>query len=108
QGGPEFGGDYHGQRRLAQPGLAGQQDVIRCAAALLGPLDHQLQLLTHPRLTDEFAQGAWAQAAVDVTLADRQRGRDVAVGEVALEVFGHRALPSSDNAARSAPGVGEM
>ena len=53
---PEFGGDDHRQRRLAQPRRAGQQDVIRCAAAVFGALDDQLQLLAHPRLADELPQ----------------------------------------------------
>ena len=52
--GTEFGGDDHRQRGLPQPGRAGQQDVIRCAAAVLGALEHQLQLLAHPLLADEL------------------------------------------------------
>ncbi len=54
-----------------QPRLAGQQDVIRCAAAVLGALEDQLQLLAHPRLADELAQRARPQAGVDVTFTDR-------------------------------------
>ena len=52
----QLGGDDHRQRRLAQPGRAGQQDVIRCAAAVFGTLEDQLQLFTHPRLADELPQ----------------------------------------------------
>ena len=52
----QLGGDDHRQRRLAQPGRPGQQDVIRGAAAVLGALDDQLQLLAHPRLADELPQ----------------------------------------------------
>ena len=75
----QFGGDDHRQRRLAEAGWAGQQDVIRCAAAVLGALDDQLQLFAHPRLTDELAERARTQARVDVALADGQRRRDLAV-----------------------------
>jgi hypothetical protein len=85
QRGPQLGGDDHGQRRLAQPRRAGQQDVIRCAAAVLGPLDDQLQLLANPGLADELPQRARPQADVDVALAGRQRGRnfpDVRIDEV--------------------------
>src|ERR1700751_2619612 len=99
---PEFGGDDHCQRRLAQSGRAGQQNVIRCAAAVFGALDDQLQLFTHPRLADELLQRAGPQADVDIPLADGQRGRDFAVGRVLCIVLGHRAVPSNDRAARSA------
>ena len=75
----EFGGDDHRQRRLAQPRRAGQQDVIRCAAAVLGALDDQLQLLAHPRLADELAQRSRPQAGVDIAFADGQRRRDLAI-----------------------------
>src|SRR5262249_22044016 len=98
-------GDDHRQRRLAQPWRTGEQNVIRCAAAVLGALDDQLQLLTNPGLTDELPQRARPQAGVDVTLAHRQRRRDVAlVGILVLGEPAHR-LPSIDSAARSAPDV---
>src|ERR1700742_1034721 len=103
---PQLGGDDHGQRRLAQPRWTGQQDVIRCAAAVFGPLDDQLQLFAHPRLTDELVQRARPQAAVDVALPRRQGAGDLAIGVVLLEVVrAHRDLPSKDRAARRAAGV---
>ena len=52
----QFSGDDHRQRRLAESRRAGQQDVIRCAATVLGALDDQLQLFAHPGLADELAQ----------------------------------------------------
>src|SRR6202012_5193923 len=101
----QFGGDDHRQRRLAQPRRARQQDVIRCAAAVFGPLENKLQLSTPSRLADELPQRARPQAGVDVTLADGQGSRDLPV-LVVFPVRGtHFVFPSIDSAERSADDV---
>src|ERR1700759_711558 len=103
---PEFGGDDHCQRRLAQSGRAGQQDVIRCAAAVFGTLDDQLQLFTHSRLADELPQRAGPQARVNVTFADGQCGADLPVLDaIVLVEATHLVFPSSGSADRSAVDV---
>ena len=99
----QFGGDDHRQRRLAQAGRAGQQDVIRCATTVLGALDDQLQLLANPGLADELPQRPRTQAGVDVALTDGQRRGDVAVlGFDLVVVEPAHLLPSIDSAARNA------
>ncbi len=60
QRGAQLGGDDHRQRRLAQARRAGQQDVIRCAATVLGSLEDQLQLFANPGLADELARASAA------------------------------------------------
>ena len=56
--------------------------MIRCAAAVLGSFEDQLQLLANAGLTDELAERARPQAGVDVALADGQSGRNLPVGGV--------------------------
>ena len=51
---PPGPGDDHRQRRLAKSGRPGQQNVIRCAAAILGTLQDQLQLPIHHYLEIDF------------------------------------------------------
>src|SRR5947209_976690 len=80
--------------------------MIRCAAAVLGPFDDQLQLFAHPRLADELPQRARTQAGVDVGLSDGQSRRDLAVLGVFIVVEGaHFVFPSRDSADRSAADV---
>ena len=63
--GPELGRDDHRQRRLAEPGRAGQQHVVRRPAAAAGALEHQPDLLAHPLLPDELVEPARAQRRLD-------------------------------------------
>lgn len=74
--------------------------MVGGAAAVLGALEHQLQLLAYPRLSDELGQAAGAQARVDVAFADRQRR-----GHVAVFGFTHLVFPSRLSAVRSASAV---
>ena len=90
---------------LPRPGGPGQQDVIRCAAAVLGALEHQLQLLANPGLADELTERPRPQAGVDVPLADGQGGRNLPV-EVSSDSASSKSaghfLPNIDSAKRSA------
>ncbi len=52
----QLGRDDHRQRGLAQPGRAGQQQVLGGDAARGGGLQHQPELLAHHRLPDEVRQ----------------------------------------------------
>nr|BFE69570.1 hypothetical protein GCM10020092_028710 [Actinoplanes digitatis] len=92
-GGPDPGAELRrhdvGERRLAQPGRAGQQDVIGRRAPALRATQQQLQLVAHPVLRDELGQAAWPDAHLRVELlVARERG-DQVVGAV-----GHRVRPS--------------
>ena len=62
---PELGRDDHGERGLAEPGRAGQQHVVRRAAAPPGALQHQRDLLAHPLLADELVEPPGAQRRLD-------------------------------------------
>ena len=64
-------GDDHGQAGLAQPGRAGQQDVVGRVAAPAGALQHQLELLAHARLADELGEPC---AAAGVASTSRSSG----------------------------------
>ena len=62
----ELGGDDVGERGLAEPGRAGEQDVVERLAAPARRLDEDRQLLGDLDLVDEVGQGRRAQAAVEV------------------------------------------
>ena len=66
--GAQLGADDHGEAGLAQPGRAGQQDVVRRPAPAHGALEHQLELLARPRLADELGQRARPQRRLGLPL----------------------------------------
>ena len=55
--GAHLGGDDAGQRRLAQPGRAGEEDVVDRLAALPGRLEHDGEVLDQLGLADELGRG---------------------------------------------------
>ena len=61
---PEFGGHDAGQRRLAQTGRTGEQQVVGRLVALEGRLDDDLQVFGELALSDELGQGARAQSGL--------------------------------------------
>ena len=73
--GAELVGDNGGQRGLAEPGRAGEQDVVSRLAARLGGLDHDGERFLHLRLTQVVAQKLRPQAAVDREVFLLQFGR---------------------------------
>ena len=66
----ELGGDDVGERGLAQPGRAGEQDVVERLAAALRRLDEDRELLGDLLLVDEVGEGLRAQRAVEVVVGD--------------------------------------
>ena len=64
----ELGRDDHGKGRLAQPGPAAHQHVVRRPVAPQRALQHQRQLLAHPRLADELLQPLGPQRRLDELL----------------------------------------
>jgi len=71
---PHLGGDDHRQSGLAQPGRAGQQHVIRRAAAASGGIEHQAELVTHPWLPFELGQRRGTQRGLDSLLVRLRPG----------------------------------
>src|SRR5690606_31258800 len=72
----QLAGDDHGQRRLAEPGRTGEQDVVRrCLAATRG-LQHQAQLVADPLLSGEVGQPARTERSLDAPLLVRRAGVD--------------------------------
>ena len=67
-GGAQLGADDQGEAGLAEPGRAGQQDVVRRPAAPLGALEHEVELAGHLGLADELAQRVRAQRRLDDAL----------------------------------------
>jgi hypothetical protein len=78
-------GDDHRQRGLAEPGRAGEQDVVGRPAAAASGLEHQPELLADPPLADHLVQGARAQSRLDGPLVTFGLGRREG-GEVGLLV----------------------
>src|SRR5690606_1861415 len=103
-GAVQLRGDDHRQGRLAEAGRAGQQHVIGRGTAPLGALQHQRQLLPHPRLPDELVEVAWPQRGFQLALPRlRQRGdRGVRAADLAeLVLVAHqRCFPMLLSAAR--------
>ena len=58
QAGSHFGGDDAGQRRLAQTGGAGEEDVVHRLVPLAGRLQHDAEVLDQLGLADELRQRA--------------------------------------------------
>src|SRR5690606_19053158 len=103
-GAVQLRGDDHRQGRLAEAGRAGQQHVIGRGTAPLGALQHQRQLLPHPRLPDELVEVAWPQRGFQLALPRlRQRGdrgvRAADLAEIVL-VAHQRYFPMLLSAAR--------
>ena len=72
----ELGGEDLRQRRLPQPGRAGQQDVVECLAACSRRLQRHRELLLELLLADEVAEALWSQRAVEVLLEGGVGGLD--------------------------------
>ena len=102
--GAHLAGDDHRQRGLAQPGRPGEQHVVGGAAARLGGLEHQAELLAHALLADDLGQAAGPQRRlhrplVDVGVGGGEPGQ---VGLLrGLEVRPRQAFRSVSSAARS-------
>ena len=62
----QLGGDDVGERGLAEPGRAGEQDVVERLAAAARRLDEDRQLLGDLLLVDEVGERRRAQRAVEV------------------------------------------
>src|SRR5690606_36983094 len=62
-------------RRLAEPGRAGEQDVVGSAVLQRRGVEEQLQLTAHLRLADELRARTRTQAALAGELRLRPRGR---------------------------------
>ena len=54
----ELGGDDARQRGLAEPGRAGEQDVVDRLPAAARGAEHDLEVLLQPRLADELVESA--------------------------------------------------
>ena len=65
-----LGGDDVGERGLAEPGRAGEQDVVERLAAPARRLDEDRQLLGDLLLVDEVGEGRRPQRAVEVLVGD--------------------------------------
>ena len=73
----ELGGDDLRERRLAEAGRSGEQDVVEHLAARERGLDRDRELLLERRLADEVLEAARAQRAVELELLlDALRGLD--------------------------------
>ena len=66
----ELGGDDVGERGLAEPGRAGEEDVVERLPAAARRLDEDRELLGHLRLVDEVRERRRAQRAVEVLVGD--------------------------------------
>ena len=71
----ELGGDDVGERGLAEPGRAGEQDVVERLAAALRRLDEDRQLVGDLRLVDEVGEASAAAASGRGPRRGRRRGR---------------------------------
>ena len=89
-----LGGGDAGQRRLAQPGWTGEQQVVDGLAASPGRLDDDPQVLLQLTLPDEVGEQAGPQAGLDDVLV--LAGRPSAPG-----THPARRAPSSLRASRS-------
>lgn len=109
----ELSSDDHGERGLAEPGRAREQDVIGCPAAAQGAFEHQRELLSDAVLADELAELPGPQCSLDHPVVGIcQRGDDPVSGSPRNHGAGnHRAgiagkaphgRPSTRSAARSA------
>ena len=67
----ELGGDDVRERGLAEPGGAGEQDVVERLVAALGGLDEDGELAGHLLLVDEVLERARAQRAVELVVGCR-------------------------------------
>ena len=54
-----------GERRLAEPGRAGEEDVVEGLSARLGRSERDRKLLLDPLLPDEVGQRLWPQRALE-------------------------------------------
>ena len=66
---PHLGGDDAGERGLAQPRRACEEQVVDRLAATPGGLEDDREVLLEFALADEFVEGTWAEARLDVDLA---------------------------------------
>ena len=84
----DLGGDDHGQGGLAQAGRAGQQHVVGRAAAPLGRLEHQAELVAHAGLPRELAEPLGPQRRLDEPVVVGPRGVDDPGGGLVGPVVG--------------------
>ena len=92
-----LGRDDAGQRRLAQPGRPGEEQVVDRLAPAAGGLEDDAEVLLQLALTDELVERARPQARLDDVL-DRRRRRP---GRGTRHA---RRAPSSLSASRSSVG----
>ena len=93
---PELVADDLRERGLAEPGRAGEQDVVERLAARLRRVERDLQLLLDPLLPDEVAERTRPQRPLDLLLAAR-RERQVARSCV---------MPPSSSTCRTCSSIG--
>ena len=62
------------QRRLPEPGRAGEQHVVERLAAPLGGVERDAELLLDPLLADEVVEPARPQGALDLLVLGVQHG----------------------------------
>ena len=100
----QLGGDDHRERGLAEAGRPGEQHVVGRAAAGLGGVEDQPELLAHALLADHLVEGARSQRRLDrplvgVGVGGGQPGQVGLLG--CLEVVHAQAFRSIWSAARS-------
>ena len=72
----ELGGDDLGERRLAEAGRPGEQDVVERVAAGVGGADGDLELGLQRLLADELLEPARAEGDVELVLRAGLGGLD--------------------------------
>ncbi len=112
QAGSHLGGHDPGQRRLAESGRPGEQEVVGRLLPTAGRFQHDLEMLGQLRLTDEFRQAVWTQARLVGELGRRGRRIDwsglvfVLLGGDDLAPGAHRLPASSRSASRNISSTG--
>ena len=89
-----LGGDDAGQRGLAEPGWAGEQQVVDGLAAPAGRLEDDAEVLLQLALTDELGEPPRAQPGLDDLLG--------VVADAGIEeLVTHGGPPGASSASRS-------
>ena len=77
---PELLADDEGEARLAEPGRAGEQDMVESLAASLRRFQGDRELLLDPLLADEVLEPARAERAVELVVPGSEHRRGDAFG----------------------------
>src|SRR5687768_14106860 len=77
---PELLADDEGQARLAEPGRAGEKDVVESLAAGLRSFQRDRELLLDPLLADKVLEPARTKRAVELVVSGSEHGRGHALG----------------------------